>query len=194
MLRNLETSIFIKFLKILHRCHSYSMQWWDNLWQNSYSRHLIYRLIRRFWYKIKLCFKYSFLGKISETKDNGNMAILEKSKVLRFFVDLYKKWKHQIISSFRISKTDILMREFKHEFALLPIKTVGLVIVIAILTNIIISIFIKQKITLLGYFILALLLFAGFAGINSKAGWPVVKNSSTILKLFSRRCAGSAER
>lgn len=194
MLKNLETSILIKLMMILHRYHYYLTQRWHSLRKNSYLYQLIYRFIQGFRYKIKLCFKYSFLGRISEMKEKSHIAILEESKVLRFLIGLYKKWQYQIISYFRISKTDILIGEFKQEFTLVPIKSASLIIIMAILMDTIISISIKQKIALLGYFIRGLLLFAGFAGINSKADWPVVKNSSAILKLFSRRCAESAGR
>ena len=73
---------------------------WD--WYGNLMRHIrivgLVRTSRNLLSQIKVCFRYSFLGRITEIGEEGHPEILDNSKVVRWVLNIYNIWKDRIIS------------------------------------------------------------------------------------------------
>lgn len=151
-----------------------------------YQESQAHRLIKEFCVGTKINFKYSFLGKITEIKEEENFAMVKSSLVIQWLIDLYKKWKLKIISYLNISTIYSFEEELKKEFNFFLIRTTSIVVVVAILTNTIFSLLLKKEIGLFGWIMRGLVLFVGLSGLSSQASWEDIKKTSFFLKRISK--------
>lgn len=186
----IEASVIVKLARKLWRGYGY----FEELLGSTSETSLSYKIMVKFWDKVKIYSRYSFLGRISEIRQNDNTEILEKSKVLIFLIKLYKKWKYQLAYYLKISRSYALTEEFKKEYYFQAVKVTSTIVIIAVMTNIIFTILLRQRVELLGWFMRGLLLFVGICGLNSHLDWSTLRGTSISLKLFSKKCAGFAER
>jgi len=179
----LETSKFVAFLRMLYRRSGYLDAWLGKLYRDSQIHILIYTLSER----IKVCFRYSFIGKITETKEDLNFVFLNNSKIIRRLGYLYAKGSNKIDNCLQTSIVADILRRCKKEFHLLQMKKVGIVISIAVMANLFFSILLKIEISLFGWLMRGLILFVGIAGIFCNADWLTISSNSKILrKILSR--------
>ena len=133
------------------------------------------------WEKIKICFRYSFLGRITEIKEI-NLAVLDNSRAVRCLICFYKRWRDKIIHYSKTSSTVNLAEDTKEQFVLSPAKLISIIIVTAILVNVALSIILHKQIGLWGWLMRGLFLFAGVSGLFCQADWPTIKKSSILLR------------
>lgn len=184
MLRALiKTSLFVLLLKKIWKNYSFIENWLDRIYQESQA----HRLIKEFCVSTKINFKYSFLEKITEIKEEENFAMVKSNLVIQWLIDLYKKWKFKIISYLNISTTYSFEEELKKEFNFFPIRTTSIVAVVAILTNTIYSLLFKKEIGLFGWIMRGLLLFIGFSGLFCNVDWKNLKETSFVLRYMDKR-------
>jgi hypothetical protein len=179
----LETSIIISLLKNLRKRYCYLQQRIDKIYK--YSQ--IYRLIQGLGNEIKVCFRYSFLGRITDIEKEESKMILDNSWIMQYFLSFYKRWKSKFIYCLKTSKVMNLIKETKGEFYILPVKRGSTIVVIAVVTNITLSIILQKDISLGGWLIRGALLLLGIAGLFCIADYQSFKDSSIIFKLLSRR-------
>jgi hypothetical protein len=178
----LDTSIVVSFLKHLCRCYFPVEQRIEDMYRNSRT----HKLISVFREKIKVCFRFSFLGRITDIKAQRHTIVLDNSRTFHCLIYFYKKLKNKIIFYLNTSKAAGLTKEAKEEFYILPVKTIGIIAVAAIIVNITISVILQRNISLWGWFLRALFLFTGISGLFCNAKWPVVKEGSIFLKRINR--------
>ena len=138
-------------------------------------------LTKALWEGLKTCVRYSFLGRISEIKE-PNPALLNNSRAVRYLIDFYNRWKGKITYYSKNSSTIDMAKDTKRELYLSTARTIGIIIVTAILVNVGLSIILHKEIGLWGWLMRGLFLFAGVAGLFCQADWRTVKESSRLLR------------
>mgnify|MGYP001581045675 CR=1 FL=1 len=163
----LETS---KVIVLVRKC--------DLVYKDSW----ISRNLEKFLNQVKVCFRYSFLGRITETGGEDNREIFYNSKAARWIVNSCNVRKNRIVNYVNSSIIINSMAEVEKELHFLPVKAGGMVIFTAILTNMFLSLFLHKEIKLFGWVIRAVLLFAAFWGMFCKVGWEELKKTSWFVR------------
>lgn len=146
-----------------------------------------HRLITELIYNFRNYLKFSFIGKISEIKKREDTKFLEISITLKWLNNFYKKSKTDFNIFLNNSKIHNSAIQLKEQFYSSPLKIISIIVIIAVVTNIILSILFKIRISLFGWVMRSLLLFGGFTGLNSGMDWVTVKSNSIILGLFFKK-------
>ena len=165
-------------LKYLYRWYCHVEQRIGNIYQDSQT----HRLISGFQERMRVCFRFSFLGKISDIKQVGNTAMLENSKTTQYLISFYRKQRDKIIYFLSASKTASLTKETREEFHLSPLKMAGIIVGTAVMINVFLSLVLQRPIPLWGYLMRGLFLFVAASGIFCKADWLTVKSNSIIIR------------
>ena len=72
--------------------------------------------------------------------------------------------------------------EVKKELYFLPVKTGGMVVFTAVLTNMLLSLFLHKEIGMFGWSMRGVLLVVGFLGMFCGVGWEELKKTGWIMK------------
>lgn len=175
----IETSSFALFVRRPWRCYCNFERWLDGVYKNS-QMHII---VKKFWATIKIYGRYSFLGRITEPKEEkGDITIVDNSVVVQRLKNLSKKWRYNLVFYFKISKSGNLVGQFKKDFYTLPVKTISTIIIIVIATNIIFFILLKEEINFLGWILRVSILFIAFGGLSSYLTWANIKKTSYFIR------------
>ena len=172
-----ETSIVVSLFKYFYKCYSRIEQRVNYIYSNSQ----IAGFLSIFWEKTKLCFRYSFLGRITQIKE-ANPALLDNSRAARYLINFYKRWMNRIIRHSKTSSTVSLAKDTKEELYFLPVRMIGIIVVVAIVVNVFLSLVLQKEIGLWGWLMRGLFLFAGVSGLFCQADWPAIKKSSIFLR------------
>ena len=100
----------------------------------------------KFLNQLKVCLRHSYLGRSTEIGEEDNSEILDNSNVVRWIVNSYNVLKNRIVNYANSSIIMYSAAEVKKELYFLPVKTVGMVVFTAILTNILLSLFLHKDI------------------------------------------------
>ena len=177
MNRSVENSIFFKQLGDLKEVYLTMEAKINSVYLKSFTQ----RLIKKINETIKVCFRYSFLGRITEPKQAPPM-VLDNSRAVRYSISFYKKWRDKTIHYLRSSFTFSLAKDTKEQFVLSPVRIISLIVIITIFVNAVLSVILQKQMYLWSFLIRVLFLFAGTAGLSCEADWPTVKKSSVLLK------------
>ena len=130
--------------------------------------------------KTNVCFKYSFLGRITEIKQ-ADQGTLDNSRTVQFLVNFYKNCKDKIILYSKISETVDLAKDIKGQLNFSPLRIVGAILIATVLANTALAFILHSKISIWGCLIRGLFLFCGLAGLFCKADWHTVRETSVFL-------------
>ena len=172
-----NTSIVVSLFRYFCRWYSHLEQRLIDIYHNSQT----HRLTRGFWGKIKICFRYSFLGRTTELKQ-VSPVILDNSQVVQYMIDFYKKWKDKIVNYLGTSSTVGLAKDTKKELYFSPVMIISIIVVSAITVNVFLSIILQRQIGLWGWLIRGLFLFTAVSGLFCQTDWSTVKESSVFLR------------
>ena len=142
----------------------------------------ISRNLEKFSNQIKVCFRYSFLGRLTEAGGEDNREIFYNSKVARWIVNSYNVRKNRIVNYVNSSIIMNSMAEVEKELHFLPVKAGGMVVFTAILINVLLSLFLHKEIGLFGWVIRAVLFFAAFWGMFCEVSWEELKKTSWFVR------------
>lgn len=173
----LDNSIAISLIKSIFEQYRYN----EKILKNIYSKSLTYRLINKFRENVKICLKYSILGRISQKKKT-TFLVLESSQTARYLINFLTRWKDKATRYLVTSLAVILAKDTKEQLNLSPVRVISIIVVIAITVNVILSFFLHKQIGLWGWLIRALFLFVAVSGLFSKADWSTVKRNSVFFK------------
>ena len=173
----LDTSIAVLLLKHLYQRYGHIEQRIIDIYHYSQT----YRLLNELWGKIKICFRYSFLGRTTELKQ-VSPVILDNSQVVQYMIDFYKKWKDKIVNYLGTSSTVGLAKDTKKELYFSPVMIISIIVVSAITVNVFLSIILQRQIGLWGWLIRGLFLFTAVSGLFCQTDWSTVKESSVFLR------------
>ncbi len=132
--------------------------------------------------QIKVCFRYSFLGRITEIGGEGRPEILDNSKVVRWILNKYNIWKDGIVNYTNSSIMINLVAEVKKELYFLPVKTGGMIVFMAVLTNMVLSLLMGKEMGMFGWSMRGALLFVSFWGMFCEVTWEELKRNSWFIK------------
>ena len=173
----LEHSIFLRQLRDLKGVYLPIEEKMISVYLESFT----HRLIKKINEMIKICFRYSFLGRITET-DKTPSGTLDNSRAVRYLINFYKRWRDKIICYLKVSFTLSLAKDAKEKLILSPVRIISLIVIITIFVNAVLSVILQKQMGLWGFFMRVLFLFAGAVGLSCQAGWPTVKKSSIFLR------------
>lgn len=165
----------------------YFYSWYDFFGQRLiyiYQQSQIHRLIGEFGEKIKVCFRYSLLGGIIETKVMA--VVLDNSLITQYLIGCYKSWRNRIINYLKIGLAIKLAEDTKERLILSPVKTISVIVVTAVLVNLFLSFILHHKISQCGWLMRGLFLFVATLGLFCNADWSTVRESSIFLRKLSR--------
>ncbi|MBZ9578188.1 hypothetical protein KJA13_04165 [Patescibacteria group bacterium] len=177
MNRGVENSILLRQLRDLKEAYLTM----EAKISSVYLESLTHRLIKKMNERIKVCFRYSFWGRISEIKEIDSV-LLDDSRALRYLINFYKRWRDRIIRYSKASSTVNVAEDTRKQLIFSPVKIISIIVITAVLVNAVLSVILQKQMGLWGFFIRVLFLSAGAAGLSCPAGWPTVKKSSVFLR------------
>lgn len=172
-----ETSILISLFRSFNRRYSYLKQRLSYIYQNSH----LFRMTEVFWEKIKVCLRYSFLGRITQPWQGGS-GTLDNSRFAQYLVNFFKRRKDRLIHYLKTSLMVVLAGDTKEQLNLSPVRIISIITLTAITVNVALSIMLQKQIGLWGWLMRGLFLFAACAGLFCKADWPTIKHNSLFLR------------
>ncbi|HDZ76731.1 MAG TPA: hypothetical protein ENH41_01440 [Candidatus Omnitrophica bacterium] len=163
----IETSIFISLLKKGWEGYSF-IEWW---WGQAYKDSCVYRLSGEFWKRVRVCFRYSFFGKITEISQPGTITfvIFDNSHTVQYLGRVYNRVKDQSTRYLKMSFIADCTERIKQQVSFLPIQAISIVVITAVSINILLSILLQKQFGLWGWFMRGVFLFLGIAGLFSKS-------------------------
>lgn len=163
----LETSYLIRLFMAIYEKYFWLERGLNDVYKNS----VTYRAIKSSSSKAAIAFRYSFLNRITEVRDSeGNPEILSNSKVVKWGLDFCNKRKPRLLFYSNTSNIVYSAMEVKRELHSLPVKTGGMIVFTAVLTNTLLSLLTHREIGVLGLSMRVLLLFAAFWGCFMRQG------------------------
>ena len=172
-----DTSIAISLCRYFCRWHRGLEQRRSYIYHNSQT----HSLIGGFWQKIKICFKYSLLGRVTET-EQASPVVLDDSSVVQYLINFYKRYKDKITYYLRGSLTIGLAKDAKEQLNSSPAKIISTILITAIFVNAALLVLLQKPIDLWGFLIRLLFLLIATVGISCELDWSRIKASSLFLK------------
>ncbi len=176
-----DTSIVISLFRYFYKWYDYIEQRLIGIYHKSQTG----RLAKGFCRGAKICFRYSFLGRISETKQTSSGAY-DRSWAVQYLINCYKRWKDKAMCYLRTSLAISLSKNTKKTLYFPPVRITSVIVVIAVITNVFLSIVLQKQISLWGWLMRGLFLFAGVVCLFCKADWVAVKSNSIILRKLGK--------
>ncbi len=174
----IETSIFLNLLQRFYKIFYFLNQRLNDPIKNS----RIYKLWSAVYNGIMIGSKYSFFTRVTEIKQPGaTIPVLDNSWFLRSLLGFYKARKNSTM--YYLSRSSLIKsgRDSVENLYFSPAKQISAAIIIAVLTNIILSFICQTAISRWGWLLRGLFLVAGCIGLFCKVDWPTVKESSKFL-------------
>lgn len=143
--------------------------------QNSYSCSSLKKTFKL----VMAILKYSYLGRITEINSNlSNPIVLFKSRVSDQLIGIIKKNTHIL----KISLTARKIENIKNEFRLSPLRSIAIVLIPAIITDLAFYLIINQKIGIDELALRGLFLIIATACLSSNVDLTLLTNNSLFLK------------
>lgn len=154
----------------------------------TYENSRLYRLARTLWVGTRINFGASFLGRITEIKEQEYVTVLNNSKFIKRLLNVYNAGKDRIINYSKRSELRDLGKEFKDNFVAMPVKMGSIILIATILSNIFFSMLLNKEIGLLGWIIRGFFLSVGLSGLFCNSKWKDMKETSLVIKLINTHC------
>ena len=176
-----DASIILSLFRYLYKWYGYIEQRLIGIYHDSQTC----RLAKGVCGGVKICFRYSFLGRISETKQTSSGAY-NRSWTVQYLINCYKRWKDKAMCYLRTSLAILLAKNTKKILYFSPVRIISIIVVIAVITNVFLSIVLQKQISLWGWLMRGLFLFSGVVCLFCKADWVAVKSNSIILRKLGK--------
>lgn len=174
-----KTSIFLSSLQKIQTQQCFIMKRLYKFFIESKT----YKLIIKFKEGTRVNFKYSFLGRASEIKEEKNAEFLDNSRTVGYWVSWLRIKKISLSFYSSLSKIVALIKEIVKEIYRSPLQAGSIIVISAIMVNAALSFLLKREIGLFGWVMRGIFLFVGINGFLCKTDWLILKNNSAILKL-----------
>ena len=181
----LQTSTAIRVIKSLRKAYEYLTLWVLKIYKDSQ----LYKKKSKLFQTIIACFKYSFLGRITDIRDGQDGAVtLSESWFVRWLLDICRIFKSKLINCLATSLIVNSTKEIRKNLHSLPIKLGSIILVTAVSINMFLSILLHREIELLWWVIWILLLFVGLGGLSCDARWEEIKKTSLLMRYKNNYC------
>ena len=175
---SLESSIFLRQLRNLKSVYLTVEEKISSIYLDSFTHRLIKKIIAA----IRIGFRHSIFGRLTELKEIQSRDFFETSKVIKILLNWARKLKDRRVALSATSNFVIVAKDIRQDSFSQPLKDGGLIVTCAIMVNVIFSIVLRKEITLWSWLIRGLFLFAGLSGLFCQANWSTVKKTSIFLK------------
>ncbi|MBN3038404.1 MAG: hypothetical protein JW869_03180 [Candidatus Omnitrophica bacterium] len=179
----LDSSITVSFVKLLYRGYSRLEQQLRETYFDSKTCRLIGAACR----SIKICFKYSILGRISETEAANPASISSDSYFGRLVSDTSAVWEDRSLDYSKTSFLADLAMDAKRVFDVLFVGLISILIIIMVALNLFLSLALGKEISFWGYLMRGFFLSIACLGLLCRIDWPTLKKSSIFLKICRRK-------
>lgn len=149
----------------------------NNKMRAVYLESVTHRLIEKMNETVRICFRYSFLGRITETGQTAPLG-LGNSRMLQYLLHFYRRGINCLSNSATVSVAQNLQRELY----CFPVKIISIIVITTVMVNAFLLVILQIKLDLWNFLIRVLLLFVATAGLSCEADCPTVKKSSIFLK------------
>lgn len=174
----LNTSITVSVMRYsVERCRQ-MREFFSGIYYNS----LTYKLEENSAEKIKIWFKYSFFGMLTELRFMDSRAF-SSSRILRYLTAFYG---FRIIRRVDTSKFASFTRQIREGFPFLLPKSAGIIIAVAFMAYLILSVIFPAKSGLNTCFLFSLFLFMAVTVFICSQDTPLFKDTSIILRFFRK--------
>lgn len=144
---------------------------------------ILFGAVRYFWNKVKISFGHCFFMRLADAWPPPDF--FDSGKVPFYLMARRKIYEKRMICFSGTSKVSYLSKELKKEFYAAPVKIGGIILVLSILVNIVLSVISKKEISMLNWIMLGLALLIGLGGFFCEADWETIRKSSVIFnKIF----------
>lgn len=138
---------------------------------------------------IIISLRYSLFGRISEVRENQvGIVAIDNSEFIRRLSKMLKSHKQNFINA----QTSVIVgfaKEIKREFYSFPIRVIGIIGVMAVSANTVLSIVLQNKdFGLLWWLARIALLFLAISGSFCRASWEDVNKTSFFLRRINKSC------
>jgi len=178
-----ESSIFVRYLKKIGQDYLTMEKKIGSVYLSSFT----HRLIRKTIEAIKIGFKYSIFGRLTEIDDDASRNFFETSRTTKILLNWIRNLKNKAMGFSTTSSFVISSKDMKHTFILRPLKVGGIIIITTIMTNLFLSIILQKQITLWGWLMRVLFLFIGISGLFCDATWEDIKKTSAVFQLIYQK-------
>lgn len=178
-----QDSKIVQAVKSIARAYTNFERGFDKIYQNS----RMYKILDLFWQGTKTNFRYSFLGRITEINGQPNPAILENSSAVKKVTSFFYFWRNRMTNCAKTSALVDSAQGLKKELYSLPVQTGSFIVLIALITNIILSLALHKEINTLGWIIRISLLTASCGGLSSSIQWEELKKNSWVVDYLDSR-------
>lgn len=155
----------------------------NKAWYNSRTRKAAFKLSAT----IRAYLKGSFIGRFSQINNETYVPFLEKSRVFQYMKRECRKISSVLIFALSYSRLKEQYSQFQKDFLIFPLRILGLAIISAVITNLALSLMLKNEINLPVFLIQGLFLLIGACALQSKVSLPALKNSSFTLTLIRKK-------
>ena len=156
-------------------------QHFKRILKNIYSNSTTMKLGKKSWKKIKVYFRNSFLGRITELRAK-NLSFFLDSVAVNYLINLSKRLKFKTDSSLKESTALTLMNRTKKKKKNSLVRIISMIVIIAIAINIILSFAFQTEITLIGWLVRIFCMFIAILGLICKIDLQTIKTHSNILR------------
>lgn len=174
-----ETSIVISLIRVVSMRYNEITRKVGYIYQDSWCYNLMPQLIK----KTKDCFRDSHCGRIMAFGQIDGIS-WNDSYAIRLLISFYKGCKNKITGCCRNSLTAVTIKETREETRASFVQLLGVVLLMAVITNLVLSFMLHKQISGIGWLARGLFLLVFIPGLFSKTNWPAVKNSSIFLKIL----------
>ncbi len=128
-----------------------------------------------------------FLKTMAVVKANGEFLAVDDSMLVDRGFKLLYRTRRDILEFQKTSRCSIIIRKAKDCIALNPVNNLGLVILIAVMTNITLSLLLTKEFGFVSWFMRVNLILIGTVWVSCKVELNDLKKTSLCYKLIIRR-------
>lgn len=177
-----ETCVFLKYLKKINQNYLAIENKASFICLNSF----IHRLIKDVFEAIKIGFRFSLFGRLTEIEPGISSDFFETSKIIKVVLSWMRNFKDKLtnVSTGSIFFASIIA--LKSDFSLKPLKAGGIIVIVAVTTNLVLAMILERQLSLVGWVVRGLLLFIGISGLFCNSDWEGIKRTSKINKILTK--------
>lgn len=137
--------------------------------------------------KTGIYFRYSFLGRLTEDRTEETSRALSESFISKLLNKKFNSLKESISDYFRESLIARALNELARMLDSAPMKTVGPLIILFIILNIVLSLSLKGQIDLSGWIFRLCFIIVGLICWTCNAKWQDLKKTSFVLRKLNEK-------
>ena len=182
MIRDMKSeSLFLKTIVNMRICYIRSILWVRGI----YGKSMISNVRNRISNKMKVWFGSSITRDIFRVREKP--LAVDDSVLVDIGFKLFYRVRRAAGVFLRSSRTSAIILKAKDCIALDPVNRIGAIILIAVMTNIVISLFMARGFGFVAWFMRINTMLIGVLLISCGSGWDELKKTSLCCRLIKKR-------